>query len=148
MKALILLLLSLTKLLSTPDISTFTLPEDTFHFSYFLQKSFAKKQQNVTIISSHFDLPKLSSIIIKNKNTIFNIYVQRSTKQIEKLALYHHVRINMCQNIQFSQIHTRYFSLRSLHALTFSQLSNHKEIIKIEAKNMIPLRLPKNCQDY
>lgn len=155
MKAIILLFLATSKLLSQPNIDFYTLPQDYNHFIYFLQKKFSKVHQNITIASSRFDLSLLKNVMIKNSTSKFNLFIKKDFKAhnfINSLALYPHINIYICQKIPKQIIRFNHTIIRSQHSLEKQVLTKTDQKLTLttieDTENLYLLQLKRTCKHY
>lgn len=155
MKHLLLLLLLTLALLGQPNISSYTLPQDYNHFTYFLQKLFKKKGQKISIITKNFNLRSLKSIIIKNRTSHFEIFTNEvlpAQSMIRGLALYPHIKIYLCQDLSKQMIVFNNNVIKSLGGFDVKTLTKIDQKVKIsplskEDKYYLR-RVKKVCKNY
>jgi hypothetical protein len=149
MKQLIVLTFCTFSLLSKSVIYSFTLPEDSNSFIYFLEKEFQKKSQITTIKTKNFNIASLTHIIINNQTSKFRFFIQKNkfySKDIQKLALYSHIDIYVCDSINNTMIQNGSHKIVMNTMLSKEQLQKESE--RVLLKNTFTNISPTECVAY
>ena len=150
MKALVIVTICFVSLVAYPKNPSFVLPEDAHSFIYFLQKKLSQKDQQFTIITPALELPNIVQKIIKNKSSVFNIYIHRYSKisaVIERLALYRHINILLCEGISKTHIKSSRLFITTSVALTLKSFQKRSDITVKEVQ-WTQIKNPIGCKGY
>ena len=148
MKYLFLLLYSIQVLTGN---QTFSFPEDSHHFYYFLEKKLSHKDQNITIFTAELQLPTLKNVLIKSQHNHFQIFVQRISPMIQDIALYRHIEIFLCseirQNLIIFEKNQLISTLKFKESLLRQTTGEVKEVFK---RSDVPIIYPhkQDCKSY
>lgn len=155
MKHILILFLFTLRLLSQPNIDFYTLPQDYNHFIYFLQKTFSKEHQKLSIASQKFDLNALKRIMIKKRHSRFDIFVQEhylTQNILQNLALYPHIHIYFCEEITKNMLAFKNKVIQSHASFDEKSLThiNQKLHIRLinKADSLYFITLKKVCKSY